>query len=116
MALLERHTLPNQMQDPFWMRSHVKQWIGMSTSLRILSMIFRKTLLTILMGMSTIANAQVLVDVFHWGEITKETRIPGASVRLHNLNSPNEIKQHLPHFSGPQIQAEKAAGNWVQSQ
>lgn len=76
----------------------------------------RKTLLTLLLScMSTMVYSQVLVDVFHWGEIIKETRIPGAAVRLHNLNAPNEINQHLPRFSGAQSQAEKNAKDWIQS-
>ena len=76
----------------------------------------RKSLLTILLiGMSTMVDAQVMVDVFHWGEITKAVRLPGATIRVHNLNAPNEINRQLPRFAGAPAQAEKAAGNWVQS-
>lgn len=75
-----------------------------------------KSLLTILLiGMSTMVHAQVLVDVFHWGEITKQIRLPDARIRLHNLNAPNEINRQLPRFTGAPAEAEKAAGNWVQS-
>jgi Protein of unknown function (DUF1525). len=75
-----------------------------------------RSLLTVcLVYMSTTVDAQVLVDVFHWGEITKEIRLPEATIRLHNLNAPNEINRQLPRFSGTPVQAEEAAGNWVQS-
>ena len=75
-----------------------------------------KTLLSMfLIYMSATVNAQVQVDVFHWGEITTDVRLPGATIRLFNLNKPNEINQHLPRFAGAPVQAEKAAGNWIQS-
>ena len=75
-----------------------------------------KSLLTILLiGMSTMVHAQVLVDVFHWGELTKEIRLLDATIRVHNLNAPNEINRQLPRFAGTPVQAEKVAGNWVQS-
>lgn len=75
----------------------------------------RSLLAVCLVYMSTTVDAQILVDVFHRGEITKEIRLPEATIRLHNLNSPNEINRQLPRFAGAPAQAEKAAGNWVQS-
>lgn len=75
----------------------------------------RSLLAVFLIYMSTTVDAQVFVDVFHWGEITKDIRLPGATIRLHNLNAPNEINRQLPRFTGVPAQAEKTAGNWVQS-
>ena len=76
---------------------------------------YRSLLAVLLVYMSTTVDAQVLVDVFHWGEITKDMRLPGATIRLHNLNAPNEINRQLPRFAGSPAQAENAAGNWLQS-
>ncbi|MGB3610918.1 MAG: DUF1525 domain-containing protein [Cellvibrio sp.] len=76
---------------------------------------YRSLLAVFLVYMSTTVDAQVLVDVFHWGEITKDMRLPGATIHLHNLNAPNEINRQLPRFAGAPTQAEKGAGNWVQS-
>lgn len=75
----------------------------------------RSLLAVFLVYMSTMVNAQVVVDVFHWGEITKPIRLPDATIRLHNLNAPNEINRQLPRFAGSPVQAEIAAGNWLQS-
>ncbi|MGM8229187.1 DUF1525 domain-containing protein [Cellvibrio sp. ARAG 10.3] len=75
----------------------------------------RSLLAVFLIYMSTTVDAQVLVDVFHWGEITKAIRLPDSTIRLHNLNAPNEINRQLPRFAGSPVQAENAAGNWIQS-
>ena len=75
---------------------------------------YRSLLAVFLIYMSSTIEAQVLVDVFHWGEITKAIRLPDATIRLHNLNAPNEINRQLPRFTGVPAQAEKTAGNWIQ--
>ena len=76
---------------------------------------YRSLLAVFLVYMSPTVDAQVFVDVFHWGEITSEVRLPGTTIHLHNLNAPNEINRKLPRFAGTPVQAEKAAGTWVQS-
>lgn len=78
-------------------------------------MMYKFLLMTFLICMSAMVNAQVQVDVFHWGDIKKDSRLPAATIRLFNLNAPTEINRQLPRFTGAQAQAEKAAGDWVTS-